>query len=53
MDVDCLDRWPLLHLTIRDQILSPILQGAVFGFGGLALGQLRAYLVARGRKTKQ
>ena len=40
-------RWPLLYLTVRDQIMSPIIQGAVFGVGGLALSQLSAFLVAR------
>ena len=46
-----LPRWPLLYLTVRDQMLSPILQGAVFGIGGLALGHVRTFLQAR-RQTR-
>lgn len=42
-----LPRWPLVYLTVRDQMLSPILQGAVFGIGGLALGHVRTFLQAR------
>lgn len=41
------DRWSLLYLTVRDQILSPVIQGAVFAVGGIALGHVRAFIVAR------
>ncbi|PWN87363.1 hypothetical protein FA10DRAFT_213621, partial [Acaromyces ingoldii] len=39
--------WSLLYLTVRDQILSPVIQGAVFAVGGIALGHVRAFIVAR------
>lgn len=44
---------PLCYLTIRDQLLSPIIQGAVFGIAGLAFGQLRSFLIARRSATRQ
>lgn len=40
-------RLPLLYCTIRDQLLSPVVQGAIFGMGGLALGHVRSFLMAR------
>ncbi|PWN44754.1 hypothetical protein IE81DRAFT_345446 [Ceraceosorus guamensis] len=40
---------PLLYLTIRDQLLSPLIQGAVWGLAGIALVKARqaAVVVAR------
>lgn len=46
------NRWPLLYLTVRDQILSPIVQGAVFGVGGIALSQLKTFLAVRRRNGR-
>lgn len=44
---------PLLYLTLRDQLLSPIIQGAVFGMAGLAYGQFRNFLIARRNAAQQ
>ncbi|CEH12598.1 Protein of unknown function DUF1770, fungi [Ceraceosorus bombacis] len=40
---------PLLYLTIRDQLLSPLIQGAVWGLAGIVLVKARqaAVIVAR------
>lgn len=43
----------LLYLTVRDQLLSPIIQGAVFGMAGLAFGQFRNFLIARKSSGRQ
>lgn len=37
-------RLPLLYVTLRDQLVSPLLQGAIWGLAGLAFGHVRAYL---------
>lgn len=43
-------RVPLLYVTFRDQLLSPLVQGALWGVVGLCLtqgkGALKAYLSA-------
>ncbi|EST09751.1 hypothetical protein PSEUBRA_000133 [Kalmanozyma brasiliensis GHG001] len=39
--------FPILYVTVRDQLLSPLVQGAVWGLGGLLLTQFRQYLSAR------
>ena len=44
---------PLLYLTLRDQLLSPIVQGAVFGMAGIAYGQFRNFLIARRNAAQQ
>jgi Autophagy receptor ATG43 len=46
-------RSSLLYLTVRDQLLSPIIQGAVFGMAGLAFGQFRNFLIARKSSGRQ
>ncbi|KAJ9477053.1 hypothetical protein PHBOTO_000721 [Pseudozyma hubeiensis] len=38
--------FPILYVTVRDQLLSPLVQGAVWGLGGLLLTQFRQYLSA-------
>ncbi|PWN53611.1 hypothetical protein IE53DRAFT_383865 [Violaceomyces palustris] len=38
---------PLLYVTIRDQILSPLVQGALWGVAGIAFAQLKTYLQVR------
>ncbi|PWN31499.1 uncharacterized protein FA14DRAFT_162746 [Meira miltonrushii] len=45
--------FPLLYLTLRDQLLSPIVQGAVFGMAGLAYGQFRSFLITRRNVNRQ
>ncbi|SPO34912.1 uncharacterized protein PSFLO_00383 [Pseudozyma flocculosa] len=34
---------PLLYVTIRDQVLSPLVQGAVWGIGSILLGKFSAF----------
>ncbi|CAD6916298.1 unnamed protein product [Tilletia controversa] len=41
--------YPLLWVTFRDQIVSPLVQGAVWGIAGLALAQTRAFMLDRRR----
>lgn len=48
-----IDWLSLLYLTLRDQLLSPIVQGAVFGIAGLAYGQFRSFLIARRNINRQ
>lgn len=42
-------RFPIFYVTVRDQLLSPLVQGAVWGLGGLLLTQLRQYISARAK----
>lgn len=50
-------RVPLLYVTFRDQLLSPLVQGAVWGVVGLCLtqgkGALKAYLFAPRAQKRQ
>ncbi|PWN27732.1 hypothetical protein BDZ90DRAFT_170559 [Jaminaea rosea] len=54
-----IDWLPLLHLTLRDQIFSPLVQGAIWAVVGTFLGQARstvrssvaAWMAARRRRT--
>ncbi|KAJ1030494.1 hypothetical protein NDA16_001403 [Ustilago loliicola] len=39
--------FPILYVTVRDQLLSPLVQGAVWGLGGLLYTQFRQYMSAR------
>lgn len=45
------NRFPILYVTVRDQLLSPLVQGAVWGFGGLLLTQFRQYMSARAQSS--
>lgn len=40
-------RAPLLYVTFRDQLLSPLLQGALWGLVGVSIAQFRSYFVAQ------
>ncbi|CCF53837.1 uncharacterized protein UHO2_00928 [Ustilago hordei] len=44
--------FPILYVTIRDQLLTPLVQGAVWGLGGLLLTQVRQYMSARVKVAK-
>lgn len=41
-----LSRAPLLWVTFRDQLLSPLVQGAVWGLVGVSIAQFRSYYIA-------
>ncbi|PWZ02916.1 hypothetical protein BCV70DRAFT_214414 [Testicularia cyperi] len=41
--------FPVLYITLRDQVLSPLIQGAVWGLGGILLSQVRQYFSATSR----
>lgn len=50
-------RVPLLYVTFRDQLLSPLVQGAMWGIVGLCLtqgkGALKAFLFAPRSQRRQ
>ncbi|ETS63378.1 hypothetical protein PaG_01659 [Moesziomyces aphidis] len=41
----------VLWVTVRDQLLSPLVQGAVWGVGGILLTQFRQYFSATSRSA--
>ena len=45
-------RFPILYVTVRDQLLSPLVQGAVWGLGGLLLTQVRLYMSTRVKEAR-
>ncbi|KAE8234293.1 hypothetical protein CF326_g667 [Tilletia indica] len=45
--------YPLLWVTFRDQIISPLVQGTVWGLAGLALAQTRSFMMERRRLSAQ
>ncbi|SPO20679.1 uncharacterized protein UTRI_00155 [Ustilago trichophora] len=44
--------FPILYVTVRDQLLSPLVQGAVWGLGGLLFTQIRQYTATRVRDAR-
>lgn len=38
---------PLLYITLRDQLVSPLVQGALWGLAGLSFGHIKAFLASR------
>ncbi|CBQ67512.1 conserved hypothetical protein [Sporisorium reilianum SRZ2] len=45
--------FPILYVTLRDQLVSPLIQGAVWGLGGLLLAQVRQFVAARAKTGGQ
>ncbi|KAK0519784.1 hypothetical protein OC835_007418 [Tilletia horrida] len=48
-----LSRYPLVWVTFRDQVVSPLIQGTVWGLAGLMFAQTRAFILDQRRLARQ